>query len=198
MQLVLDWDGTVTRVDGLHILLEEFGAAEVFQHAERELFRTLTLHEVIAIEFETVTAPLDEVVAWMVEHVEVRRGFAELARDQRPIILSSGFHELIEPILAREGVAGLDVRANRVHADPAGWRVSWRDEAQCSECGEACKRAQLPPGEVTYVGDGTSDYCAARAAARVFARDGLARHLERQAVPFERFDDLLQVAEALR
>ncbi len=197
MQLVLDWDGTVTAVDGLHILLAEFGEAEVFERAERELFKTMTLHEVIAMEFETVTAPLDEVVAWMVEHVEVRRGFAELARDHRPVILSSGFHELIEPILAREGVEGLDVRANHVHAEPGGWRVTWRDEEPCPECGEACKRARLPLGEVTYVGDGASDYCAARAASRVFARDGLARHLETQGVPFERFDDLLDVAAAL-
>ena len=184
-------------MDGLHILLAEFGEAEVFERAEQALFKTMTLHEVIAMEFETVTAPLDEVVGWMVEHVEVRRGFAELARDHRPVILSSGFHELIEPILAREGVDGLDVRANHVHAEPGGWRVTWRDEEPCPECGEACKRARLPPGEVTYVGDGASDYCAARAASRVFARDGLARHLEAQGVPFERFDDLLDVAVEL-
>lgn len=196
--LVLDWDGTVTVTDGLHLLLERFGEAEVFERAERELFRTLTLHQVIALEFATVTAPLDEVVAWMVEHVEVRRGFAALAREHRPLILSSGFHELIEPILAREGVDGLEVRANRLRPESTGWQTVWRDEAQCVECGEACKRAQLPPGEVVYVGDGTSDYCAARAAARIFARDGLARHLERHGVPFERFDDLVDVAAALQ
>lgn len=198
VQLVLDWDGTVTVTDGLHLLLAEFGEAEVFERAERELFRTLTLHQAIAMEFATVTAPLDEVVAWMVEHVEIRPGFAELAREHRPLILSSGFHELIEPILAREGVEGLEIRANRLLPEPTGWVTVWHDEAQCMECGEACKRGQLPPGEIVYVGDGTSDYCAAGAAARVFARAGLARHLERHGIPFEPFGDLTDVAEALR
>src|SRR5205085_4024836 len=31
-RLVLDWDGTVTEVDGLHMLLEEFGDRDVYRH----------------------------------------------------------------------------------------------------------------------------------------------------------------------
>ena len=48
-----------------------------------------------------------------------------------------------------------------------------------------------------YVGDGYSDRCAALAAERIFARDGLARHLDAQGVPHERFHDLHDVAAAL-
>jgi 2-hydroxy-3-keto-5-methylthiopentenyl-1-phosphate phosphatase len=122
-------------------------------------------------------------------------GFHELAaRD--PIVLSSGFHELIEPVLAREGVS-LAVRANRVEPRADGWRVRFRDDAACSVCGEACKRGSLPPGPVVYVGDGYSDRCAALQADRVFARDGLARYLDRRGVPYEAFLDLRDVATAL-
>ena len=48
-----------------------------------------------------------------------------------------------------------------------------------------------------YVGDGYSDRCAALAAERIFARDGLARHLDAQGVAYEPFDDLHDVAAAL-
>ena len=59
-----------------------------------------------------------------------------------PVILSSGFHELIEPVLEREQVERR-VRANGVDARPDGWRPIWRDEAVCATCGDACKRRSL-------------------------------------------------------
>ncbi|HVM17460.1 MAG TPA: haloacid dehalogenase-like hydrolase [Gaiellaceae bacterium] len=195
-RLVLDWDGTVTETDSLHMVLLEFGDHGVYDRVERELGRSLTLHEVIAAEFETVTAPLDEVVAWCVEHVRVRPGFHELVAAHLPLILSSGFHELIEPILEREGVEA-EALANRLDPRPDGWRARFRDEAACATCSEACKRASLPPGPIAYAGDGASDHCAALAADRVFARDGLARWLERRGAPFEPFADLHDVARAL-
>jgi 2-hydroxy-3-keto-5-methylthiopentenyl-1-phosphate phosphatase len=188
----------VTVEDGLVLVLRRFGDPRLLEELEPRVGVDLTLHEEIALEFASVTAPLEEVVAWVREHVRVRPGFRELAALHRPTILSSGFVELIEPVLAREGVTGLQVQANRVEARPDGWRVEWRDEAQCTECGEACKRGSLPAGEVVYVGDGYSDRCAARAAARVFARDGLARYLDGVGVAYEPFEDFTGLAAALR
>ena len=196
MRLVLDWDGTVTEVDSLHLVLERFGDVDVYRRVEESLGRSLTLHEVIAVEFATVRAALAEVVAFVVESARVRRGFRELAERHRPLLLSSGFHELIEPVLAREGVE-LEVIANRIDADPEGWRVRFRDEAACASCGEACKRGALPSGDFAYAGDGYSDRCAALAATRVFARDGLARYLDERGIAYEPFDDLHEVGRAL-
>jgi 2-hydroxy-3-keto-5-methylthiopentenyl-1-phosphate phosphatase len=187
----------VTEVDSLHMVLLEFGDVEAYLRAEDDLGRSLTLHEVIAVEFSTVTAPLAEVVEWVVENVRVRPGFHELVERFRPLIVSSGFHELIEPVLAREGVEA-ELLANRLDPRPDGWRVIWRDEAVCAVCGEACKRSTLPAdGEVVYVGDGYSDRCVALAADRVFARDGLADYLDQQGVAYERFETLHDVAERL-
>jgi 2-hydroxy-3-keto-5-methylthiopentenyl-1-phosphate phosphatase len=195
--LVLDWDGTVTEVDSLHMVLLEFGDVRAYLQAEDDLGRKLTLHEVITLEFATVTAPLAEVVEWLVANVRVRPGLAELVERFRPLVVSSGFHELIEPILAREGVE-VELLANRLDARPDGWRVLWRDESVCPVCGEACKRAAVAAGgPFVYVGDGYSDRCVALAAERVFARDGLAAYLDEQGVAYERFDDLAAVTQAL-
>jgi 2-hydroxy-3-keto-5-methylthiopentenyl-1-phosphate phosphatase len=196
VQLVLDWDGTCTEVDGLHMLLEEFGDRDIYQQMEGVLGAGLTLHEVIAAEIGTIELPLDFAVDWMREHVTMRGGFRELAESTSPIILSSGFHELIEPVLDREGIR-LEVRANRLDVRRDGWRPIWRDEAVCATCGEACKRAALAGQRYVFVGDGYSDRCAARAAERVFARDGLARYLDEHGLPYELFETLHDVAAAL-
>ena len=196
MRLVLDWDGTVTERDTLDLVLQEFGDVEIYERVEGELERgTMTLNEVIAAEFATVTAPLGDVVPYVLEHARVRPGFAELARARRPLVVSSGFHELIEPLLEREGVLGaVELRANRVEARPDGWRVDFRVSETCEVCGEPCKRGDLPEGEVVYAGDGHSDYCVSLAASRVFATGSLARWLQRRGIAFTPLTDFRRLA----
>jgi 2-hydroxy-3-keto-5-methylthiopentenyl-1-phosphate phosphatase len=197
MRLVLDWDGTVTDGDGLHHVLLRFGDTAIYEEHEARLGRELTLHEVIAGEFRTIHAPLDEVAAWVRENVRLRPGFVELAVKRSPLIVSSGFHELIEPLLEREGLE-LEVRANRLDPRPDGWRALFRSETRCTVCGEPCKRSDVERLDgFVYVGDGFSDRCVAQAADRVFARDGLAEFLDARSVAFERFDDFYDVERRL-
>jgi 2-hydroxy-3-keto-5-methylthiopentenyl-1-phosphate phosphatase len=197
MRLVLDWDGTVTERDTLDLVLERFGDAEIYERVESELDAgRMTLNDVIAAEFETVTVPLDEAVAFVVERTRIRPGFAELARAHRPLVVSSGFHELIEPVLEREGVLGeVELRANRVEPGPDGWRVRFRVAETCPVCGEPCKRSDLPRnGTIVYAGDGHSDYCASLAADRVFATGSLASWLAERNVPFAKLTDFWALA----
>jgi 2-hydroxy-3-keto-5-methylthiopentenyl-1-phosphate phosphatase len=198
VRVVLDWDGTVTERDTLDLVLQEFGDPEVYARVEAELGQTLTLDEVIAQEFATVTAPLAEVAEWLLGRAQIRPGFAELARDRRPLILSSGFHELIEPLLEREGLLeAVELRANRLDPRPDGWRVRFRVVLRCAVCGEACKRGDLPDGTVVYAGDGYSDRCAALAADRVYATGSLAGWLAERGAPFRPLKTFREVAAEL-
>jgi 2-hydroxy-3-keto-5-methylthiopentenyl-1-phosphate phosphatase len=184
-------------VDSLHLVLREFGDLGIYEAAEERLGRKLTLHEVIALEFESVRAPLDEVVGWVRENVVLRSGFAEFVRRRRPLVSSSGFHELIEPVLEREGIE-VELRANRLDPRPGGWRVRFRNDEPCPVCGEPCKRADVAGlDSFVYVGDGYSDRCVSLAASRVFARDGLATYLDGLGHPFEPFTDFDDLATAL-
>ena len=204
--LVVDFDGTVTEQDLLDTIAGRFGDPAVYQEVEDGLNEgRMPLREVITREFQPVRRPLEEIVAWELENVRIRPGFrelVELARDRewRFVIVSSGFHELIEPILEREGV-DVELHANRVDPDPAGWRVLWQYEEDCEVCGESCKRSVVrefaADDEIVYVGDGYSDRCAAEASDRVFATRGLARYLDERGLPYERFDDFHQIAERL-
>jgi 2-hydroxy-3-keto-5-methylthiopentenyl-1-phosphate phosphatase len=195
LRLFVDWDGTVTVQDTLVQVIHAFGDPSILAELEPRVGVDLTLHEEIAAEFAAVDAPLADVVDWVLENVEVRPGLAELA-ELRPVIVSAGFHELIQPVLEREGVE-LEVLANRVEARSDGWRVSFRDEAACASCGEPCKRGSVAGEPYVYAGDGYSDRCAALAAERVFARDALAAYLDLRGLPYEPFRDLHELRARL-
>jgi 2-hydroxy-3-keto-5-methylthiopentenyl-1-phosphate phosphatase len=197
VQLYVDWDGTVTERDSLHMVIERFGDLEVFHALERELERELTLDEVISAEMATINAPFEEVIGWVLENVRVRPGFQALVERHDPVIVSAGFDEFILPVLDREGVAAR-VIANTVAASPEGWRASFRPSALCAVCGQRCKRGAVGlESSFIYVGDGISDRCVSLAATRVFARDGLSRWLHDQGVEHETFDDLDDVRHSL-
>jgi 2-hydroxy-3-keto-5-methylthiopentenyl-1-phosphate phosphatase len=204
--IAVDFDGTVTEIDLLDTIARDFGDPVVYQEVEDGLHGgTMALRDVITREFEPVQSPLEEVVGWELDNVRVRDGFrefVELARERgwRVVIVSSGFHELIEPILEREGVE-VELHANRVDPRPEGWRVEWRYDSTCDSCGESCKRsivqALAGDDELIYIGDGYSDRCAAEASDRVFATRGLAAYLDERGIPYERFDDFNDVVRGL-
>ncbi len=196
--IIVDWDGTATTEDTLIKALAEFGDWQVYLDAAAALERgEITLHEEIRRDAASIRAPLEDVQRWLVEHMELRPGFHAFAETHGPVIVSSNFRQLIEPILEHEGLE-LEVRANEVEWHRDGWRGTFRNGEACGTCGEPCKRADMPgEGSVVYVGDGYSDRCAAQAADRIFARDGLARYLDARGVGYEPFDDFHDVARAL-
>jgi 2-hydroxy-3-keto-5-methylthiopentenyl-1-phosphate phosphatase len=198
VRLVLDWDGTVTERDTLVAVILRFGDRTVFDRVDGEIGKSMTQHEVIALEVETLAATLDEMTEYLLDTVCVRPGFREIAERYRPTIVSAGFHELIEPLLAREGI-DLEVRANRLERTATGWRALFSDTRPCAVCGEACKRAAVLDGgaPVTFVGDGVSDCCAALGADRVFARDWLAGWLDEQGAPYESWVDFDELARTM-
>jgi len=177
------------------MVMREFGDLTLYDRVPG-LGEGLTHDELLALEFATVTAPYDEVREFVVANARVRPGFHELVERYDPLVISGTFNELIEPVLEREGVS-VRLLANRVEPRPEGWHVVLRDGAVCGWCAEGCKRAALPDGEVVYVGDGYSDRCAALAASRVFARDGLAEYLDAEGVEYTPFEDLRDVARGL-
>jgi 2-hydroxy-3-keto-5-methylthiopentenyl-1-phosphate phosphatase len=205
--IFVDFDGTVTEHDLLDRIAQTFGDPRVYAEVDAGLDQSrLTLHEVLRREFEPVRAPLPEVVDWVLAHASLRPGFrelVELARERgwRLVVLSSGFRELIRPVLEREGLGNVELHCNSVEPAASGWRVRFRDEERCAVCGEPCKRAAVVAladgGRRVYVGDGISDRCGARASDLVFARRGLAAYLSGEGIDFEPFEDFFEVAAGI-
>jgi len=210
MLIICDFDGTVTASDTNSALARRF-APERYAGLEGKLAsRELTLREVLTAEFEGITAGVDAVVEEALR-IPFRPGFERLldvadARGWQVVLLSSGFRELIEPMLERGGVAGrIPLLANSITLDERGGSIAWRPLPDCELCGEPCKRhdvarlrsAYAPDAPVVFVGDGLSDRCGAETADIVFARDSLARYLDDRGLPFRGWNDFEEVVAVL-
>jgi 2-hydroxy-3-keto-5-methylthiopentenyl-1-phosphate phosphatase len=201
VRVVIDWDGTATVADTMDLVVREFGDASLVDRFSDSFIDDsgplpVTLEHVVTSELATIRTPINEVVPWLLEQVELRDGLTELVERYHPLVLSSNARELIEPVLDHFGLE-VELIANELRsADGTGWQIAF-EGATCSACGEVCKRQHLPPGEVVYIGNGYSDRCPALAADRIFARCGLARYLEKHEVPYEPFGDFHQIVAAL-
>jgi 2-hydroxy-3-keto-5-methylthiopentenyl-1-phosphate phosphatase len=202
--LVLDFDGTITEQETLDALVERFGEPEAHRAAQRELGRSLTLHEVIARGYGSLRVSPPEAVAWALENIAFRKGFRELVahcreRGWRVVVVSSGVSTLIRPLLEREAFDDLELLCNELTG--AGWTIAFRDEEPCETCGTACKRRTVTEiargAHVVYVGDGYSDGCAAELADLVFARRRLADYLDERGLSYRWFDDFEDVLRSL-
>ena len=177
--LIVDWDGTITERDSLLMVLEQFGDWEECERLGEELFAgKITLREEIERQFATVHAPQDEVVAWAVENVRVRPGLHELAA-LHPLVVSSGFHELIDPVLEREGVQ-VELAGEPDRGEPE--RLARRSGASCRSAPCAASRASARRFR-RRARSSTSATATRTAAPRspptaIFARRGLAAYLD--------------------
>lgn len=125
-------------------------------------------------------------------------GFARLAgRLGVPLaVVSDGLDLVIHGALKRVGLT-LPVLANRlVYEGGERWSLRFpHGDADCGERAGHCKCRSLAAvaGRTVLIGDGRSDYCGARSADFVFAKDALLDHCRENAVacaPFRDFADL--------
>jgi len=101
--VVLDFDGTVTESDLLDRIALEFGDPAVYREVEDGLHDgRLPLREVIVREFVPVTAPLDEVVGWVLDEATVRDAL---------VVVESRAAALAPPPAGSADLAGATVHA---------------------------------------------------------------------------------------
>ncbi len=123
-------------------------------------------------------------------------------------VVSDGLDRAIRHILQRHGMDGLPVFANQLLPDAARGERCWKlqtphAEPTCSRGAGNCKcalaaRQQTRQRSVLYIGDGSSDFCVARKADLVLAKDRLLAHCVEQGIPHRAFSDFRQATVLLQ
>ncbi len=206
MRVFVDYDGTITDRDTFDLLVDVFAGPQAWQELGEQLKSgAMTLREALAAQAGLLRCTLDEAdeaIARMTQFDPTFAPFVERCeREGVPLtILSCGLGPLIERALARNGLARVPLMSNDAQADAGGWTMNFRDASEYGHDKAAVVTAAQKTGAtVVYVGDGISDYEAAKAADLRYARRGrsLEAYLRAGSVPFTAFDSFAQIAPTL-
>jgi len=203
----VDFDGTITDLDTFDVLVRRFVGEAEWLAFERALDDgSMTLRDVLQAEAALVRGSFDEIAALLRAEIAFDPTFVSFAdwcaQRRHPLtIVSSGIEAVIRDRLDRVGLGDLPVIANGIDANPDGWRIVFRDAVPNGTDKAAVVTAARARGvRAIFIGDGRSDYAAARAADRCFAKRGLPleRYLREHDVAFVPFSDFAEIERSLR
>ena len=207
-QVWLDFDGTVTRQDVLDELIKKFSVNDSWKIIEEKWQKGLIgSRQCLQEQFDLLRiSPVQ--LEQTLDGIELDEGIftlLELLESNRvPVmVLSDSTDVFIRHILQRNGITKLMFRSNSVvHRDIRLELRCSNGKASCEFAAAHCKCGTIeimgdPNRRNIYIGDGRSDLCPARKADYVFAKSILAQCLEKEAIPFNRYSNLSDVAAVL-
>ena len=199
-----DFDGTITMEDTLAGAIQLFASPEEFrEYSEKLAAGTMTLSQVVRYAFDG--APSDRLPRMLdyVDSVAMRPGFSEFldameALSIPVVVISGGVRQFSERKLApyRSRLLGL----HAVELDASGPEM--RLLSQYDDGNELLKKTDVMAlydyERAIGIGDSFTDMNIAQAVDTIFARDVLAKFLQKLGRPFIPYEDFYTVAEAIR
>ncbi len=200
-----DFDGTITRKDVSFLLLDAFARANWREVLAEYKAGKIPVGAFNTTAFAMVKADRQTLLDFVRRSdVEIRPGFKELLdycsqKGFRFVIVSNGLDFYIQEILKNLGISGLEVYAARTQFGNDGLAVRYigpDDRQMQGGFKDTYARLFLQEGyRVVYIGNGVSDFSAAKQAHHVFATDDLRAFCQEKSLhchPFNGLDEVLQ------
>ena len=211
MNLVVlcDFDGTIVDIDTAERTLERFASGDWKTLDKRLDSGDMPLEECMRQQFMMVNVSRKRIVDELDSVVGVRSGFEDLveycrSRGTALTISSAGLDFYIRHFLSQRGLGGrVGLVVPRVSVTRDGVRFAFpklRDPSSISFKDDLVRYSKSQGKTVAYIGDGTTDFNAARIADFPFAVTGskLAALLKKHEIPHEEFTDFRVVVEILK
>ena len=202
-----DFDGTVTIGDVSFQILDEFTGTGWRKEFDDYMQGKITVNRFNTRAFSRVKASRAKLDAFVRENAVVRPGLDEMLRvccerGFQFIIVSNGMAFYIETILQMQGCKDIRFIAGQAEFSPNGMKT-WYPGPDGKAVEEGFKESWtthfLSLGyRVVYIGNGTSDFAPARRCSQIFAIDNLTVECKKAGVGFIAFEDLHDVAHALK
>lgn len=206
--VLIDFDDTAAAQNVAEMLLNRFGDPTWQEVRRRFRAGELTLKEYQEITFTNIQAGRAAMQDYVKQNANLRPYFRELwaycqEREVPMAIVSQGLDFYIEALLEQEGFSQVPVYAVETSFSPQGIGYHYRFTQPGAEHlgnskGLVVDRYKKKGHHVVFVGDGRSDFEAAKEADLVFAHSILAEECRRQGIPYRPFSDFGDVLSALQ
>ena len=202
-----DFDDTAAEQNVAELLLQRFGDATWTDVRDKFRKGELNLKEYQEIVFRNIKADVGTMQSYVKEKANLRPHFGELVEhcenNNIPMaIVSQGLDFYIEALLNAEGYESIPVYAVNTSFNSSGITYHYNHtspgkEFQGNSKGLIVNDYQQKGYKVYYMGDGRSDFEAAREADVVFAHSVLADECDKQGINYIRFNDFGDVLKRL-
>lgn len=205
VQVICDFDGTISERDMISAIMEAFVPEQSRPIIDRVQAGELSVRTGVEAMFSLIPSHLyDDVVAFARSHTMVREGFPQFIHTcgklkWKVAVVSGGFNFFVDPVIHNVST-DVHIYRNRIDATGPFLRVEWGlvCDADCEGGCGLCKPSVIrrlckDDTSVVVIGDGVTDFKAARMADYVFARASLLRMVVEEGIPnapFETFDDI--------
>jgi len=195
-----DFDGTIAQLDIGDTILRHFGDPSWQDYARRYALGEINSQECLRGEFATLRATKQQILQ-LVDTLELDPTFPEFVRKVHErgdelIVLSDGQSYYLEHMLAKYDVH-VPFYANRAVFENGGVKLEFPHlNPDCEVNAANCKCSHMPkhPSERrVYIGDGTSDRCAAGKTDLVYAKGPLLEWAKKQPWNYRPFRDFADV-----
>ncbi|MDD5428832.1 MAG: MtnX-like HAD-IB family phosphatase [Candidatus Omnitrophica bacterium] len=198
-----DFDNTITTIDVIDDMLERFSGDDKWKDLEEKWRREeIGSRECLKGQVESIKVGRERLDSYL-STVKIDPYFKKLlgffgSRKIPVLIVSDNFDYMLNGILERNGITGMEVYCNKV--DIAGERFSPSFPYSNSDCGDCanCKKTHLLKKrkdgmKAVYIGDGKSDVCASKVSDLVFAKGYLKDLFKEEGLPHVAIDGLKDV-----
>ncbi len=201
--LFLDFDGTITSEETLEGSMHLCIDPSIYEEEKRALEAgERSLADTLHLAFSIIQSGDMDAILDYVDQVPLRPGFEELldlANDLAipVVVISGGLKNYIERKLApyKDKILAL----HGVEVDLSGEFIKLKSAYETE--GELMQKTlimeQYDYGKAISVGDNITDYRMALASDRIFARDTLAKILEKDKIPYTPWEDFYDVARSI-
>ena len=210
LKIFTDFDGTITKIDSLNMVLDEFAISDWHSIENRVTAHELSEKEALQAEFDLVKIPLQKAIDFLVKNAAIDstfRPFVKWCKSNKIelIVLSGGFKEFIDSIFNKGRINGLDVFSNSLYVNKNSWQVVQSELPKINNLCNHCKTNHLVESQkngykVVYIGDGNTDRCPAETADIIFAKESLADYLRSKNKDFfeyQNFNDIQNILERI-
>ncbi len=198
-----DFDGTIATEDVTDLVLNHFALPEWHEIEARWEAGLINSAECMRQQIRLIRAERYEIGRFL-DQVEIDPGFRDFKRhcDRSGIevvIVSDGVDHFIRRVLALHGISGIRVVANHLIQTESGFDLEFpHSRSTCQVASGVCKCSVLKgAGPHVFIGDGRSDFCAARSADMVFAKGKLAAFCRRESIRHAVYADFYDVLDML-
>lgn len=210
VQVICDFDGTIAERDMIVAIMREFCYDRAAPFIEAVQSGQMSVKAGVEAMFRCIPSEqMNDVIAFAKSNTVVRPGFHEFIHRCGQLgwhiaVVSGGFDFFVHPVIHNLSTH-VDSYCNRIDSTGAHLNVVWAVacDATCDGGCGLCKptvmrQLQTEDTKFVVIGDGVTDFKAARMADYVFARHHLQNLVQDAAIPSSSFETFFDIERSIR